>query len=396
MRRQPPVHSPITAAGLREAAVRGFGLKPDPRGDLTDFLNREYRADRALLFGSGTQALQAAMLLAMRRLGDSSVALPAFTCFDVAAAAVGARALIRFYDVNPETLSPDLESLANVLARGARIVVIAPLYGMPVDWDAVDALLGRHDAIAVEDAAQGYQAKWRGRPVGSLAPLSVLSFGRGKGWTGGAGGALLLRGLGAYGGLEGRISERQSVADELHVLLRLIAQWALGRPRSYALPAAIPWLELGETIYHDPTPPRLMTRTAAACLRALRAAADREASARRANGLEIVQAIERGTQVRTIRTCVNADPGFLRLPVRLARGLAGFEDPARAVRLGVLPGYPRVLAALPQVWPLLETDGERWPGGEELARTLFTVPTHSLLTAHERNELIRLLREYRT
>jgi dTDP-4-amino-4,6-dideoxygalactose transaminase len=163
------------------------------QASLTDELARRYSADHALLCGSGTQALQIAITLAMRQVGDSTVALPAFTCFDVATAAVGARAKIRFFDLDPSTLSPDLSSLEAALARGTRIVVVSHLYGFPVDWDALADLLARYGAIAVEDAAQGDHADWRGRILGSLGPISVLSFGRGKGWTGGSGGAVLVR-----------------------------------------------------------------------------------------------------------------------------------------------------------------------------------------------------------
>src|SRR5439155_883687 len=110
------------------------------------------------------------------------VALPAYACYDVATAAVAVNARIALYDVHPATLAPDLASLTATLAEGARIVVVAPLYGMPVDWDAIEQCVAAFGALAIEDAAQGHGASWRGRPLGSLGRLSVLSFSRGKGW----------------------------------------------------------------------------------------------------------------------------------------------------------------------------------------------------------------------
>ena len=56
---------------------------------------------------------------------------------------------------------------------------------------AIAEIAERHGLAVVEDAAQGLGATWRGRPLGSFGDVSVLSFGRGKGWTGGVGGALL-------------------------------------------------------------------------------------------------------------------------------------------------------------------------------------------------------------
>jgi hypothetical protein len=335
----------------------------------------------------------------MRQVGASTVALPAFTCFDVAAAAVGARARIRFYDLDPGTLAPDLTSLERALERGTRIAVVSPLYGFPVDWDALTELLARYGAIAVEDAAQGDHATWRDRPLGSLGPISVLSFGRGKGWTGGNGGALLIRDQSPWTGLGETLKGMPAVgpariAAEVRVLGALAAQWVLGRPGYYAIPHAIPWLRLGETVYRAPAPPGPMTRAAVACLRSIRPAVALEAAARRATATALVEAIDSEARLRLVRPIPGATPGYLRLPVRLLHGLAGFSTPARAARLGIAPSYPSVLPVIADVRPWMDDTTPSWPGGEELARTLHTVPTHSLVTQGEQAELIHQLRAY--
>jgi len=285
-----------------------------------------------------------------------------------------------------------------VLERGTRIVVITPLYGFPVDWDAVASLLARFGAIAIEDAAQGGHAAWRERPLGSLGPISVLSFGRGKGWTGGCGGALLVRDQAPWRGLRDHLTMLSRGgprrAAEVRVLGVLAAQWALGRPAWYAIPQAIPWLRLGETVYHEPTVPQPMSRAASACLTASHAAAAREAAARRNTAEAILEAIGSASCVRPVQPLPGTKPGYLRLPLRLADGLAGFTKPAAATRLGLAPSYPSVLAMLPQVRPWTDDAASDCPGGEELARTLFTAPTHSLVSIADRAELIRLLRAY--
>jgi dTDP-4-amino-4,6-dideoxygalactose transaminase len=395
MRRQPPVYSPITLAGIGQALAHGLGVAADGRDTLRTLLQREYAADRVVLLGSGTEALQLALQLAMTKVADRRVALPAFSCFDVASAAVAAGSRLRFYDVDPNTLQPDLESLDGALAGGARVVVIAPLYGLPLDWDTIASRLARHGAVGVEDAAQGHQAAWRGRPVGSFGELSVLSFGRGKGWTGGAGGALLLRGSWPEAVASLELRRGPSLAHEAAVLLRLSAQWTFARPASYGLPAAIPGLGLGETRYRDAPPPRAMTRAASACAAAVHAKAAEEGAIRRANARAILDALRDDAPVRVVRPHPDGVPGFLRLPLRLPRGLAGFDSAAQALRRGISPSYPSVLAVLPPVCAVTDGGGYRCPGGEELARTLYTVPTHSLLTEVERREVIALLQAYR-
>jgi len=395
LRRQVPVYSPITAPALRRVASQALRSTDEAEARLTERLAREYDADAVRLFGSGTQALQVALRVALRRVGESPVALPSFTCFDVGAAAVAVGARIVLYDVDPDILQPDLDSLARCLEAGARVVVATPLYGYPVNWQAIEELVSGFGAVAIEDAAQGCGARWRSRPVGSLGSISVLSFGRGKGWTGGAGGALLLRGNGSGQGVGSQSREVTRASEELRTLFLLTAQWMFGRPRVYGLPASVSWLRLGETVYRDASPPRPITRGAATCLEALSAAAARETEVRRANGAAMLAALDGRGPLQTIRPVPDAVPGFLRLPVRLPFGLAGFRDPTRATCLGIAPSYPSVLGVVPQVRARLEAGGQHWPGGEALSRTLFTAPTHSLLSAAERDELVGLLLEYR-
>src|SRR2546425_404580 len=103
----------------------------------------------------------------------------------------------------------------------------------------------------------------------------------------------------------------------------------------------------------------------------------------------------RGSGAVTIKPLPGAAASFLRLPVRLSRGLAGFSEPARARRLGILRAYPSVLAELPQVSARMDGAGGRWPGAADLARTLFTAPTHSRLSTSEYQEMVGLLLGYR-
>jgi len=387
--RQPPAYSPLPWEALRAGALAALRPDRDDRAELRELLARDYEADTVALFGSGTQALQVALTEAARLTGaGATVALPAFTCFDVATAAVGAKLRIALYDLDPVTLAPDLESLAAALNAGARIIVAAPLFGLPIDWGALRACANDARALVVEDAAQGSGASWRGRPVGSLGDMSVLSFGRGKGWTGGGGGALLTRPSSGDAPTAVRNGGRH-LGAELRVLTLAAAQWAFGRPAFYGIPAALPWLGLGETRYRDPVPPRPLPRASAGLLLGDVAAAQREADERRARAARLFAAIARAPRVRTVQPLPAAVPGYLRLPVRVRGGLAGLADPGAALRLGVARSYPRPLSDLPAVRERLVAAARQWPGAVELARDLITLPTHSLLSARELEQVAR-------
>ncbi len=390
IRHQLPAYSPVSAKAVLLATGQLSGLGEDPRPRLRALLQREYEASSVLLCGSGTQALTIAIQEARHRVDQKApVALPAFSCFDVASAAIGANALVSLYDLDPYTLSPDLESLERTLRAGAGVVVVAPLYGIPVDWHALTSLTKRYEAVLVEDAAQGHGASWKGKRLGALGEIGILSFGRGKGWTGGSGGAILMShssGLASGGFPEPELSRRVAVS------IGVAAQWALARPEIYGLPLSIPALRLGETTYLPPRPVRAMTRVAAATLVATYEASLKEADVRQSNATVLVTAIADCQQVTPIPTQSCRHAGYLRLPVRVSKGMASFLDAQRALHLGITPSYPMSLAALPQLAGRLVGPERVWAGAQTLVRELVTVPTHSRLSARDLSLIIGILR----
>ena len=364
IRRQLPVYSPVTLGGVTRAGTAL--VRPSEVDALRAEIAQRYSASRVELTGSGTQALQIAITIAQKRVGGV-VALPAFQCYDLAAAAVGAGVRVALYDVNPRTLAPDTDSVRRAMRAGARTVVIAPLYGIPVEWESLAKEIESAGGVAIEDAAQGHGATWHGRPLGAWGALSVLSFGRGKGWCGGSGGALLARQ--GWEREELPALPAPSLGDELRVVAQLKAQWILGRPSLYGLPAALPGLHLGETVYHPPRVPRRITRAAAAAARAHAAASDQEAHFRRKRAEQFVR--------RMFVPPEGGVAGYLRMPVVTPTHLT----PAHTA-LGVARSYPTTLASLPVVRERLVGSGP-YPGAEELAARLVTLPTHSRVTPAE-------------
>jgi dTDP-4-amino-4,6-dideoxygalactose transaminase len=380
LRHQLAAYSPVRPASI--AAAFGPLIGRGATGDLEAELAKDFGASEVSLVDSGTHALQLALEVAMRAAGKSPVvAVPGFTCFDVATAIVGAGARVILYDIDPNTLAPDFDSLRRTVNEGATIAVVASLYGIPVPWDQVERVAG--DAIIIEDAAQGHGAAWGGKPLGSFGHLSVLSFSRGKGWTGGYGGALLSR-------------------DQMlttHVDLRgvdfkgigvLAAQWMLGRPALYGVPRALPGLNLGETVYHAPTPIRGMSESAAAALLFNRSAALREAEVRKSNAARLRNSMLGSNGLRPIESSENAMPGYLRLPFIASGSFNSLGDPRAVLRMGVSPSYPVALADLPALQSSI-VKRSTTPGARELARTLVTAPTHSLLSEADLSAMDKLL-----
>jgi perosamine synthetase len=359
---------------------------------LVALLRERYGAHSVLLTDSGTAALTAALIGVLRDRTGCAVAVPAFSCYDVATAADGANVPVLLYDTDPHSLAPDLASLQATLRRGAAAIVVAHLYGCPVDLVEVNRLAADAGAIVIEDAAQAAGATLNARPAGAQGSLAVLSFGRGKGLTGGSGGALLAydeAGARVVDRVRGLLAEpRQGWRD----LLALAAQLVLVHPSLYALPAALPFLRLGQTIYRKPRPLRAAAAASSPVVAATWMLAEREVELRRRNATRLLGALRGQPGFEIVRTPHHARPGYLRLPVLASPAVrrAALETGAR--RLGVAPGYPRALCDLEQFATRCLNRDSAFPGSRLAAARLCTLPTHGRLDERDLERLEHWIR----
>jgi dTDP-4-amino-4,6-dideoxygalactose transaminase len=358
-------------------------------------LERVYPDHEVQLTDSGTSALMLALQLSVRA-GSSRrmVALPAYACPDVATAAIGADFEIMLYDVDPADFEPDLASVEECLKAGASHLVAVHLYGRIVDVASLKEMAARYGATVVEDAAQhagGTRNEVRG---GALAPLSVLSFGRGKGLNAGGGGALLRQRTAGSSSEELRLGPSAlpslgSTASLRQLGIAVVAD-LLANPVVYAIPARLPALDIGSTRYHAPKPIFAMPQASAALLvDALDAEAtvidarQRHEQAYR-DALEIVPRRLYEQPPPTVRS------GALRVPVRLSSGTSNAVQQELS-RLGVVRSYPRDLSEYPEVRPHLIAPLRPLTGAKQLAHSTYTLPTHSRITTAIRHQIIELV-----
>jgi len=148
-------------------------------------------ARRALGVCNGTVALHLALLALDVRRGDE-VLVPSLTYIATANAVryVGAEPV--FVDVDPSTWCIDPARLEDSITPRTRGIIPVHLYGHPADMDAVNHIAAVHGLWVLEDAAEAHLARYKGRPVGSLARLATFSFYGNKIITSGEGGAVLV------------------------------------------------------------------------------------------------------------------------------------------------------------------------------------------------------------
>jgi dTDP-4-amino-4,6-dideoxygalactose transaminase len=384
-RRVPPVHSPVRPRALLAAAVSAVGIVPATHRRMEEELARSYGASDALLLDSGTSAL----MLALRMIipAGGLVAMPAYACIDIVAAAIGARVQVLFYDVDPGTLAPDLDSVSSTLDRGATALVVASLYGYPADMKTIAELASSRRIPLIEDAAQAAGGVFLGKPLGSFGDLSLLSFSRGKGITAGAGGALLVRNERFGARVAAARSTLARARGSARQMVALAAQSLLSRPALYAVPAAIPALRLGEMVYRPPREPARATKITAALLESGLAHAESELRIRRRRAAIFTRAVGTTERLSPLRVLPGAEPGFLRFALVDRAGSTGLD-----ARLGALRGYPVALVDHPEAQRLLGRMQPAVPGARYLSERLVTLPTHSRVSEGDVGRIVDWLR----
>jgi dTDP-4-amino-4,6-dideoxygalactose transaminase len=331
-------------------------------------------------FSSGRGALAFLLgLLGEEGGSDAPVILPAYTCYSVAAAAVRAGRRVRLCDLSPETLELDLERIREWCRTGPHVVVAASLLGVPCNVAELETACRETGALLIDDAAQTLGARPGRRPAGSYGDAGIFSTGRGKIISGFHGGILTIRDSRLAGAAARRFGAlpAHGLGASLGALALYFLSPLLQHPRLFWLPAAIPALGIGRTVF-DPSFPvgrlRLFSRRVLGS-----AAPDVEAAnqrRRRAAG-EWIRCLE-GLPVRFL---TSGDAVYPRLGVLFPDRAAAERGVAAARRAGVMASrlYPEVLADVPELAGHRLGDGEV-PGARSLRDRLVTLPTHRYLS----------------
>ncbi len=154
-------------------------------------LERTFGIQKVLITPSCTAALEMAALLCSFRPGDE-VIMPSYTFVSTASAFVREGAKPVFVDIRPDTLNIDETLIEDVITDRTRAICVVHYAGVACEMDRIMQIARQHNLLVIEDAAQGVNAFYKGKALGSIGDLGCYSFHETKNFICGEGGALCI------------------------------------------------------------------------------------------------------------------------------------------------------------------------------------------------------------
>jgi dTDP-4-amino-4,6-dideoxygalactose transaminase len=154
--------------------------------------------------GSGTEALHLALLACGVKPGDEVITVPN-TAVPTISAISFAHAIPRLVDIDPVTLTMDVQQVEAAITPRTKVLLPVHLYGQTANLAPLLDIARRHSLRVVEDACQAHGAAYGSRKAGTLGEAGCFSFYPSKN-------------LGAYGDGGFVCTDNPEIAERLRLL----------------------------------------------------------------------------------------------------------------------------------------------------------------------------------
>ena len=163
------------------------------KGPQTELLKKRFQEVCPVKYvqtcSSGTAAIHIAVAAAGIGLGDEVITAP-ITDIGTVIGLIYQQAVPVFADLGEGTYNLDVADVQRRITSKTKAIIAVHLAGNPCDLDALKALADRHKLILIEDCAQAWGARYRGRPIGTVGHIACFSLQNSKHITCGDGGVV--------------------------------------------------------------------------------------------------------------------------------------------------------------------------------------------------------------
>lgn len=139
---------------------------------------------------NGTAALEVAAQALEIGQGDE-VIMPTFTIISCAMAITKLGAVPVFVDSDLHTWNMNVDRIESKITNKTKAILVAHMYGLPVEMDRIIELAKKYNLRIIEDAAEMHGQTYKGQPCGSFGDISTFSFYPNKHITTGEGGMIV-------------------------------------------------------------------------------------------------------------------------------------------------------------------------------------------------------------
>ncbi len=162
-------------ANIQKVLAHGKYILGPEVAELEEKLAHFSGAKYCITVANGTDALQIAQMALGVGPGDE-VIVPGFSYIATAetVALLGAKPV--YIDIDPRTYNMDPAELKAAITPRTKAIIPVSLYGQCADFDAINAIAGKHNVPVIEDGAQSFGATYKGKRSCNLSTIGCTSF----------------------------------------------------------------------------------------------------------------------------------------------------------------------------------------------------------------------------
>ncbi len=400
----PPAGPPLPFLTLAKSIASAF-LCGNIEENLIDELKTYFKTQHIFLTDSGRSGLSLAFMALHNLVSESEksirneILIPAYVSYSVPSAVAHAGFKIRFYDIDSHTLAPDYESMQSAVSEKTLAIVLCHQFGLPFDATKAKQIASSVGAYTIDDAAQVMGGKVHDSYAGTMGDIGLFSLSRGKPLTSVEGGVVLTNSAQISASIDASIekvynenykTKSQNVLYDMKNIIKACALYVLKKPVIYTLPASMPFLNIGASIFEPEFADNTMSKYRMNLLKECLPLLEKANEERRKKAMQYTRFLDEVEHLRSIELMSDVEPIYLRYPIIPTQGneiciqkILQDKDGKTSKKLGISRGFPLPLYAVKELMPYLGTGEcdmtkaqEKYAGATYLAKNLLTLPTH--------------------
>jgi perosamine synthetase len=389
----PPTAAPIRFRDL----ISGMALAFSDNGAenrFEDQIKEYFNVKHVFLVSSGKAAIFLSLYALQKASDRREVIIPAYSSFCLASAMARSGLSVKLCDIDPETLDFDLDKLRSLIDEKTLAVIPVHNYGLVCNLDEIKRLATDRGAYIVEDAAQAAGAIFGSRKVGAIGDIGILSLGRGKNICTLGGGIILTNNASFASLIRKELDKypRRAALTGISNGLTGIALSLFLNPERYAIPANLPFLNLGANIF-DPgfkitRFPNLNAEVGQHTFSLL----DQYNEIRIQNAQLLNKSLNGNSALEIPKSNGDGKSVYLRLPILFQNK----ETREKALmqlnqkRLGASLSYPIPLDQISGFRKYLDGQDE-FPGAQFVSERILTLPTHPYINESDIEKIVSVI-----